>query len=237
MANNTVAILTFIPADSRVEYIVRTMRNVDEQSSTQWHHFIYCENESLVKRVHSLLSLRSSAYPSKVTVQQYSQIERDTLSTYEYICIHPVQDTWSPAFLEKMILELSSCPVFIAGVWCQYQRAQEAIRGKVISFDSVTPGPEYSGALVFPTYPYIKDSQFIQGLYYTSSIHFLASINVTVNPMTFAAQILIDQDILAIPDTLATYSIRKETPESKLEAQQTRNALFRMFPRLHVTDE
>lgn len=235
MANST-AIITFIPIDSEVEYIVRTMRNIDEQSSDNWYHFIYCETEVLVAKVTSLLSLRSSSYPTKVSIQLYSTFDIANISTHEYVCIHPVRDTWSPLFIEKMVLELMSCPVTIAGIWCQYNKAQEVIRGKIISFDSVSPGPEYSGELILPTYRCIKETQFIQSLYHTTDVH-LDTISILTHPMTLAATILIDRDILAIHDTLATISVQQDTPQSRLEFQQIRNTLFRQFPRLGVSND
>ena len=234
------AIITFIPARSKPEFVFRMLKNVDEQSYTNYHHFLFCEDEATQKSTKSLFSLLSSNYENKATLlfyDNYLKTITEIENTGDYITIHPVEDTWSPLFLEKMIMELTSCAVDICGVWSRYNLANEVVRGKVISVDKITAGPEYAG-LILPSYNTFKQAAYIQGLYYVEDVSAtMKQLSPGLHEMAFAVSVgyALQKDILGITETLATVHNRRVTPVD-IREQQARNWVYRQYPMLLMMD-
>lgn len=235
MAYST-AIITFVTSDSKPEYIFRMLKNVDEQSTTDYHHFLVCESDDVMKRVRSFFSLLSTGYADRSSLLVYDDFT-PSMKTVEndsaYVAIHPVEDMWSPLFLEKMIMELTSCTVDVGGVWCRYNIANEVVRGKVISTDKTTSGPDYAG-LIRPTYSSFRSATYVQGLYFVEDVfEQIASLTPIMHETVFTASIGLKIDILGITETLATVHNRRVTPID-IREQQARNWLYRNHPMLMV---
>lgn len=230
------AIITFITANSKPEYIFRMLKNVDEQSTTDYHHFLFCENDEAQKRVISLFSLLSPSYgdrSSLLSIEDYKTTIKILGDNSEYIAVHPVEDIWSPLFLEKMITELTSCTVDVCGVWSRYNIANETVRGKIISIDKIVSGPDYAG-LVCPTYSTFKQAVYIQGLYYVEDVlGVISELTPDTHEIIFAAMLGVSLDILGITETLATVHNRRITPID-IREQQARNWMYRNHPMLMV---
>lgn len=232
----SVAIITHVPAGTPNEYLVRTMKDVDEQSAQTWHHYMFCDDEDTLKRATRLLSLRNTSYTEKLTLSLSQSFFLTIFNDHEFFSFHPVRDYWSPFFIEKMLLELQSCSVAIGGVWCQYSTVHEAIRGKTFSIDKTEKGPAYTGELLRPIYSRISTAQHIQALYYSDAVP-TEAISLRSHPLFVTLSALMaDADILAIPDVLAFRSFREETTDERLEFQQIRNWIYRHHPYVFLID-
>lgn len=220
-----VAIITYIPDDTPIEFCARAMRNIDEQSVRTWHHYLLCETEEALRRIRSLISLRSPEYSAQITLLTTNIIPTD--SDYDFVAIHPVRDFWSYKFIETMTSVLEDSPVIVAGVLSQYTTVQETIRNKTISVDRTTPGPTYTRSLLLPTLPSIESARYIQGFYHYDVLQDGDSCHM--HPLSFNARILAERDIITIPDICASYSEREE---DVLQFQQARNDVYRTYPLL-----
>lgn len=231
METNTVSIVTFVPEDVSLEYAFRAMKNVDEQTHPHWYHYMVCESEALQNHVKSLVGLRSAEYIRRVFVGPWS-VPR---FSEDFVAIHPVEDFWSPLFLEKMIAELHQCPLTVAGAWCEYNVVEEVLRGKIISTDRTIPGPKVSG-MIPPVYSSTIQATFSQALYHIPLIReALLSVSPDTNPYTFALSILYDQDVLGVPEALA-FVHKRPPPLIDMEREQFRNWVYRYHPNFVLLD-
>jgi len=232
------SIITFVPKESQTEYLFRTLKNVDEQSYTTYKHFLFCETEELQKEVRSFFSLLSPRYSTHTHVTSYDQYPATLLEIEDstYAAIHPVQDYWSPGFLDKMITELANCPVEVAGAWSQYLIADETVRGHIISTDKLVSGPEYAG-LIPPLYESIKTAKYIQGLYYVEDIFsILESFTSYTHPARFGLLVCSEQDILGLSDSLATHHRTDQGELVNLSEQKVRNYAYRYYPSFFIEE-
>lgn len=231
------AIITYIPADTQMEFCVRTMRNVDDQSIRDWHHYVFCETEEMRKRIQSVLSLRSEDYREKVMLAVDAGVRRSIYSeivqkNYQYFTIHPVRDSWTPYFLKHLTTKLENAPETVVGVWAQYNTVYETTRNKTITIDRTTPGPQYTEQLLIPALSSIETVCYIQGLYTLTALPEDQSIH-HMHPLLFAAGVITEHDILTIPEVQASHSILP-TANDALQFQQIRNQVYRTYPRLIV---
>jgi hypothetical protein len=219
-----VAIITYAPEATPTEFYVRTMRNVDEQSSRAWHHFVYCETPEALRKFRSLLSLRSSEYQKQVSLLTSNTIPLE--ENFKYVAFHPIQDIWNYRFIDVMSSALEDVDVIVAGVWCRYATIQEVIRHKTISIDKTIASTMYSKALLPLSLASIEAAVHIQGLYYYDILH--PGDPCDILPITLTSRVLAEGDILTIPDMLASHSVCENS--DLLQFQQARNNAYRKYP-------